>query len=411
MVDGRLYAAKRLSKFKASEIRELLKLTEGKDIISFAGGLPDPSIFDKEDLAEIARNVILEKGDKALQYSPTLGVTSFRQELLKFTASHGVKVKDTDDVIVTTGSQEALYIIGRVFVDPGDIVIVEEPTYLAALNVFRQYDANLIGIPIDNEGMRIDILENVLEDLNKKGLKPKLLYSVPTAQNPSGVTMSNDRRKRLLELAHEYDFLIVEDDPYSFFLFEEESFDYLKTLDPNGRVMYVCTLSKIMAPGLRIGWVVADKSIISLLELAKQAIDLHTATLPQYIAEEALRQGVVAKTISRAKVLYAKKRDAMLKALEEEMSDIATWIRPIGGFFTMVFLNDKDIDTYDLMYEAIEEGVAYVPGKSFYVNPERGKHSMRLNFSYPTIEQIWIGIARLSKVVRKHLAVKQVERT
>ena len=258
--------------------------------------------------------------------------------------------------------------------------------------------------------MRVDILEGVLEDLRRRGLKPKLLYSVPTAQNPSGVTMSNDRRKRLLELAHEYDFLIVEDDPYSFFLFEEENFDYLKTLDPNGRVMYVSTLSKIMAPGLRIGWVVADKSIIGLLELAKQAIDLHTATLPQYIAEEALRQGVVAKTISRARVLYAKKRDAMLKALEEEMSDIATWIRPIGGFFTMVFLNDRGIDTYDLMYEAIEEGVAYVPGKSFYVNPERGKHSMRLNFSYPTIEQIRTGIARLSRVVRRHIAVKQVGR-
>ncbi len=401
MVNGRKYAAKRLEKFKASEIRELLKLTEGKDIISFAGGLPDPAIFDREKLSQIAREVILERGDKALQYSPTLGVTPLREELKRFSGGHGVKIKDTDDVIVTTGSQQALYLIGRVFIDPGDIVIVEEPTYLAALNVFRQYDARLIGIPIDRDGMKIDVLEDTLADLDSKGLKPKMLYSVPTAQNPSGVTMSNDRRKRLLELAEEYDFLVIEDDPYSFFLFEEEQFDYLKTLDPNGRVMYISTLSKILAPGLRIGWVIADQSIIRLLELAKQAIDLHTATLPQYIAAEALRRGVVRETIDRARRLYSRKRDVMLQTLREEMSDIAEWIEPIGGFFTMVFLNDKSIDTSELLPKAIDLGVAYVPGKSFFVTPERGKHSMRLNFSYPTEEQIREGIRRLSGALRQ----------
>ncbi|MCE4625265.1 MAG: PLP-dependent aminotransferase family protein [Desulfurococcales archaeon] len=400
MVDGKRFAAKRLQKFKASEIRELLKLTEGKDIISLAGGLPDPQIFDVEDLAEIAREVILEKGDKALQYSPTLGVTTFREELREFTRSHGIKVKDTDDIIVTTGSQEALYLIGRVFIDPGDIVIVEEPTYLAALNVFRQYDANLIGIPIDHDGMRVDLLEEKLVELDAKGLRPKIVYSVPTAQNPSGVTMTNDRRKKLLKLAEEYDFLVVEDDPYSFFLFEEEKFDYLKTLDPNGRVLYVSTFSKIMAPGLRLGWVVADKSIIALLELAKQAVDLHTATLPQYIAEEALKRGVVRKTLGKAKKLYAKKRNAMLEALKDEMSDLATWIEPIGGFFTMVFLNDRSIDTSELLLKALERGVAYVPGKSFFVNPDKGKHSMRLNFSYPSEEQIREGVRRIAATVR-----------
>ena len=400
MVDGRRFAARRLEKFRASEIRELLKLTEGRDIISLAGGLPDPQIFDREGLAEVARDVIKELGDRALQYSPTLGVTPFREELRRFTISHGVQVKDTDDVIVTTGSQEALYLIGRVFIDPGDVVIVEEPTYLAALNVFRQYDAELVPIPIDNEGMRVDVLEEKLEELREAGKKPKMLYTVPTAQNPSGVTMSNPRRKKLLQLAEEYDFLVVEDDPYSFFLFEDETFDYLKTLDPNGRVIYVSTLSKILAPGLRLGWAVADKSIIALLELAKQSVDLHTATLPQYIAMEAIRRGILARTIERARKLYAIKRDAMLEALREEMDGLATWIEPIGGFFTMVFLNDKSIDTTELLHIAIEHGVAYVPGASFFVNRERGKHSMRLNFSYPPPRLISEGVRRLATVIR-----------
>ena len=406
MVDGRRFAARRLEKFRASEIRELLKLTEGRDIISLAGGLPDPQIFDKEGLAEVAMDVIKELGDRALQYSPTLGVTPFREELRRFTISHGVQVKDTDDVIVTTGSQEALYLIGRVFIDPGDVVIVEEPTYLAALNVFRQYDADLVPIPIDGEGMRVDILEEKLEELRSAGKKPKLLYTVPTAQNPSGVTMSNPRRKKLLQLAEEYDFLVVEDDPYSFFLFEEETFDYLKTLDPNGRVIYVSTLSKILAPGLRLGWAVADKSIIALLELAKQSVDLHTATLPQYIAMEAIRRGILARTIERARKLYAIKRDAMLEALREEMDGIATWIEPIGGFFTMVFLNDKNIDTSSLLHVAIEHGVAYVPGASFFVNRERGKHSMRLNFSYPPPRLINEGVRRLATVIRLYAKAK-----
>ncbi len=400
MVNASNYAAKRVAYFKASEIRELLKLTEGREIISLAGGLPDPKVFKKVELAEIARNVILEHGERALQYSPTAGIASFRETLLDFERNHNLSINDNDQVIVTVGSEEALYIITRALIDPKDIILVEEPTYLAAINVFRQYEANLVGVPIDNQGMKTDVLEEKLKELKSQGKKPKLLYTVPTAQNPSGVTMSDDRRKHLVELASEYDFIIIEDDPYSFFLFEDVKFTFVKNFDKEGRVLYVSTLSKILSPGIRIGWVVGDRSFIELFELTKQAIDLHTPTLTQYIAEEAIKKGIVDKTGLEAKTLYKKKRDVMIKTLEEELADYASWIKPIGGMFTMVFLNDESIDTKEMLVEALKEGVAYVPGKSFYVS-EKGNNTMRLNFSYPTIEQIEKGIRILARVVRK----------
>ncbi len=401
MVDASKYVSERARKFRASEIRELLKLAEGKNIISLAGGLPDPKVFDKERLAEIARRVVLEEGDAALQYSPTLGVTAFRETLKEFVKYHGIRVHDFDDIMVTTGSQEALYIIGRALVNPGDIVVVEEPTYLAALNVFKQYEARLVGIPIDGEGMRTDILEEKLKEMSSRGEKVKLLYTVPTAQNPSGVTMSNERRKHLIELASKYDFLVVEDDPYSFFLFEDVKFDFLKTLDSEGRVLYTSTMSKILAPGLRIGWVQADKSIVNVLELTKQAIDLHTPTFSQYIVKRAIEEGVVADTASRARKLYRHKRDVMIEALEEYMSDIASWVKPIGGMFVMATLKNDKIDTKKYLTRAIEKGVAYVPGKSFFVSEDKGHNTMRLNFSYPPEEKIREGIRILSEVFRE----------
>ncbi len=398
MVRASNYASKRTQSFKASEIRELLKLVEGRNIISLAGGLPDPRIFRREELAEIARKVIIEEGDRALQYSPTLGVTRFRETLKDFMRGHGVRVHDWDDVIVTTGSQEALYLIGRAFIDPGDIVLVEEPTYLAALNVFKQYNAKLVGIPIDHEGLRTDILEEKLKTMEREGLKPKLLYTNPTAQNPSGVTMSDERRRELVELASRYDFLIVEDDPYSFFLFEDVKFDFIKSIDSEGRVLYTSTMSKILSPGLRIGWILAEKSFIDLLELTKQAIDLHTATLSQYIVDYAIREGVVKRTAEEARSLYKRKRDAMLEALEAYMSSIASWVKPIGGMFVMVTLKNKNIDTREYIKIAIERGVAYVPGKSFFVSEDKGRNTMRLNFSYPSEEDLRRGVKILSEI-------------
>ena len=388
--------------FRASEIREILKLTEGRDVISLAGGLPDPRVFPREELAEIAEYVIREYGDRSLQYSPTPGVTMFRQVLRDFLASKGIKVTSDDSIVVTTGSQEALYLVARVLVDPGDTIVVEEPTYLAAANVFREHGAVFEAVPIDSDGMRTDLLEEKLKKLKAEGTRVKLVYTVPTAQNPSGATMSQERRKHLIELSEAYDFLIVEDDPYSFFLFEDISFDYLKTLDREGRVIYTSTASKILAPGLRIGWVLAHKDLASVVEVSKQSVDLHSSTLSQYIMAEAIKRGVVDRTIQVARSIYKEKKDVMMEALDTYMSGMGSWTKPLGGFFTMVTLN-ANVDTKELLNIAVEKyKVAYVPGESFYP-VSRKKNTMRLNFSYPPPELIEEGVRRISMLLKERV--------
>ncbi|MCS7106910.1 MAG: PLP-dependent aminotransferase family protein [Acidilobaceae archaeon] len=391
------FLARRTSRLEASEIRELLKLTEGKSVISFAGGLPDPSVFMKEALSEAARDIIYNVGEKALQYSPTKGVTPFIETLKAFSAKHGIGVKEDDDLIVTTGAQEAIYLASKVLFDERDIVVVEEPTYLAALHSMKFFKARPVGIPIDGEGMQV----NQLEEMLRKGTRIKAVYVNPTAQNPSGTTMSLERRKYLLELASIYDFLIIEDDPYGYFVFEGESPATLKSLDGEGRVIYVGTFSKILAPGLRIGWALGPKELINYFELAKQNLNLHTSTLTQYVAMEAVKRGLVEKSIEKARSLYRTKRDFMLEALETNMSDLAEWTKPIGGLFILVSLKEK-INTKNMLPRAIAKGVAYVPGAPFFVSGG-GSHTMRLNFSYPTVEQIKEGVRRLSATVREEM--------
>ncbi len=382
---------------RASEIRELLKLTEGRDIISFAGGLPDPRTFPKEDLAKIAKEVIEKYGDNALQYSPTPGVTPFRETLAEFLNSHGVSVTKDDQIIVTTGSQEALYLVSLTLIDDGDVVFVEAPTYLAAINAFRVYRPRLVSIPIDEEGMRTDILEEKAKKLAADGFKLKMIYTVPTCQNPSGVTMSRDRRKHLLEIAEKYNMIVIEDDPYSFFSFEPLNVEHLKTMDKNSRVVYLGTLSKILSPGLRIGYAAGPKWIVSYFELAKQMVDLHSSTLTQYIAMEAIKRGLVDSTVEKAKKIYKEKRDAMLDAMEKYFPEGSHWTRPAGGLFVFAYA-PPGIDTKSLLPEALLRGVAYVPGASFFVEGG-GENTMRLNFSYPTIEQIYEGIKRLGSLI------------
>ncbi|MCX8195756.1 MAG: PLP-dependent aminotransferase family protein [Acidilobaceae archaeon] len=391
------FLAERTSSLAASEIRELLKLTEGKDVISFAGGLPDPSVFPKKELGEIAREVIISVGERALQYSPTRGVTAFIEALKGFAAKHNVKVRGEDDVVVTTGAQEAIYLASKVLFDEKDVVAVEEPTYLAALNVIKFFKAKPLAIPVDHEGMRVDLLEEAL----RRGVKVKALYTNATAQNPSGTTMSLERRKHLLELASSYDFLILEDDPYGYFVFEGESPTPIKTLDEEGRVIYISTFSKILAPGLRIGWMLGPKELMNYAELAKQNVDLHSSTLSQFIVMEAIRRGTVEATIEKAKSLYRVKRDYMLQALEENMGGLASWTKPIGGLFVLVSLKER-VDTRKMLYKAIERGVAYVPGASFFVSRD-GSHTMRLNYSYPSLEQIREGVRRLAATVKEEV--------
>lgn len=386
---------------RASEIRELLKWATEPGVISFGGGMPDPRYFPYNDIREITDYIIREKGDKAFQYTKTEGVDELKEEILKFMTKRGTKVDNINQILVTSGSQQALEILGRIFMDPGDLVVVELPTYLAAIQAFRVYEPIFIGIPMDDNGMRTDILEEKLKKIYSEGKSVKLVYTVPTCQNPAGITMSNDRRKHLLELASKYDFLIIEDDPYSYFLFEKIDFRSIKSMDTEGRVIYLSTFSKILIPGLRLGWSVASEEIITKMALAKQAIDLCSPAFCQYIAAEALKRGVVDKQIPIIKKVYKNKRDLMLEALEKYFPEGCRWTRPVGGMFIFAYLPEK-IDTSLMLEKAKQKKVAYVPGRSFFVDGS-GWNTMRLNFTFVNEEEIEEGIRRLAELIKEEL--------
>jgi len=401
-LSGKFSAATRA--LRPSEVREILALTENRKVLSLAGGLPGPEVFPKEDLARIASRVIEELGDSALQYSPTLGVMSFREAVADFVRSKGVKVLSDDRVAVTTGSQEAIYLLAMTLINPKDAIIVESPTYLAALNVFRYYGAEFVSVPIDENGMKTELLEDKIKEAKSKGLNVKLVYTVATCHNPTGVIMPDDRRKELLEVASKYDLLVIEDDPYSFFVFDDVPFTPLKTLDSEGRVIYLGTFSKILAPGLRLGYMVADRQITRMVELAKQMVDLHSSTLSQYIALYALKEGVVEKTIQKARLVYREKRDIMIESLEEYMPEGSHWFKPRGGLFAFIYLPDG-VDTSDMLPMAIERGVAYVPGRSFFSDGS-GVNAMRINFSYLPPDKLREGIRLIAETAKDYMKLK-----
>ncbi len=390
------------SSMRASDIRELLKLVEKGDVISLAGGLPDPRSFPREAIAEIAGYVVKEYGEKALQYSPTRGVAFFLNAVRDFAKRHGIEVRDGDGLMATVGSQQGLYLIGRTLLDPGDIVVTEEPAYLGAIQAFRVAGARFLTVPIDGQGLRTDLLEERLRSLPEEEKKKlKIVYTVATCNNPSGTTLPLERRRHLLEIAEEFDLLIVEDDPYRFITFAESEATPIKSLDKAGRVIYMSSFSKILAPGLRLGWLAAPEPIVTKLELVKQSIDLHTPSLTQYIAAEALTRGVVDQHLPRIRRLYREKRDAMLAALEEYMPQGVKWTKPIGGFFVWTWF-PANINSRQLLARAIEKGVAFVPGDAFYPNGG-GENTARLNFSYPSPEEIREGVRRLAEALRDML--------
>ncbi|MGC9106020.1 MAG: PLP-dependent aminotransferase family protein [Thermoprotei archaeon] len=384
---------------RSSEIRDLLKLTEGKNVISLAGGLPDPSTFPVEDIRKIAEDVISSKPQVSLQYTPTPGITEFRQQLVRLSNLRGITGIDYTNTFATVGSQEALYMVFNLLVDPGDYVAVEKPTYLTALNVLRVRRPNYVGVPLTPEGPDLDSFEKSLRSLKAEGKRLKLFYVIPTAQNPGGTTMKLEDRKRLIELAEEFDFLIVEDDAYGFLVFEGDSPPPLKALDRSERVIYLGTFSKILSPGLRLGWVVASREFINELELLKQNLDLHTPSLTQMIAAEAIKRGVIERQIPIIRKTYKEKRDVMLQTIEETFPKDARWSRPVGGMFVFVWLNEK-IDTVKLLEEAMKRGVAYVPGSSFYYDYS-GRNTMRLNFSFPKKEELRRGVEILGQLLRE----------
>ncbi|HDI02308.1 MAG TPA: PLP-dependent aminotransferase family protein [Ignisphaera sp.] len=387
---------------KASEIREILAIIrERKDVISLAGGIPDPQTFPREELAEFAKKMIIEMGNQALQYSETKGILEVREMLSHFLLeSRGISV-DAENIIITTGSQQGLDLIARTFLDPGDIVITENPSYLAALGAFKIRGARLVGIKIDKQGMRTDLLEETVKKLVNEGKKIKFIYTIPVGQNPAGTTMPPDRKKHLIEIANKYDLLVIEDDPYSYFIYDETvDITPLKAYDEEDRVIYMSTISKILAPGLRIGWLACPSGVTRKLELIKQYMDLHTPTLNQFIVAEAIRTGLVSQHAHKLSPFYKKKRDTMLKAIKDYFPENVWYTEPVGGFFVFVYVNKKGFDTGKLLYKAIDKyKVAYVPGKSFHTDGT-GENSMRLSFSYPPPDLIEEGIRRIAELIK-----------
>nr|WP_206205653.1 PLP-dependent aminotransferase family protein [Thermococcus sp. CX2] len=400
-LDFESYFSEKAIEMKASEIRELLKLVESSDVISLAGGLPAPETFPVETIKAITEEILKTHADKALQYGTTKGFTPLRLALAEWMEKrYGIPMSKVE-IMMVAGSQQALDLIGRVFIDPGDIVVVEGPTYLAALNAFKYYDPEFLSIPMDDDGMIVDILEEKLKELRAEGKKVKFVYTVSTFQNPAGVTMSLKRRKKLIELAHEYDFLIVEDSPYSELRYSGEPIPPIKHFDDEGRVIYLGTFSKIFAPGFRLGWIAAHPHFIRKIEIAKQAVDLCANPFAQVIAWKYVADGHLDEHIPKIIEFYKPRRDAMLEALEEYMPEGVRWTKPDGGMFIWVTL-PEGIDTKLMMEKAVAKGVAYVPGEAFFAYRDV-KNTMRLNFTYVPEETIREGVKRLAEVIEEEI--------
>ncbi len=401
MTDFSGFLAKRTASMKASEIRELLKYASVPGVISFAGGLPNPQSFPVEELREITDRVLTEKGSTALQYGTTEGLPELREAIAKrMTEQKGFKA-DLNNIVIMSGSQQALDILGKLYMEPGKVAIVEGPTYLAALGAFRPYGGDIVGVKMDHDGLDTELLEDTMKKLRAEGKVVPFIYTIPTFQNPSGVTMSEERRKHLLEIAAEYDVMVVEDDPYGELRYAGKELPNLKAMDKDGRVIYFGTVSKILAPGLRTGWIIGSEEIVGKFVIAKQAADLCTNTLSQSIIAESFSSGMVDEHIPKIRELYSRKRNLMLDVLEDTMPEGVTWTKPEGGMFLWVWVPES-INTKDMFPEALEKKVAYVIGEAFY--PDRSvKNAMRLNFTFSSDEEIKEGVKRLAATIKERL--------
>ena len=385
----------------ASAIRELLKIIGMPGMISFAGGLPTPEMFPAEEIGEIAKQVITSNPNKALQYGCTEGAASFKEELIKLLKKDENIEVSQDEMLVVSASQQGLDIVSKAFVDPGDAVIVAKPTYLGALQAFETYGADMIGVESDDCGIIAESLEEKLEDLKKAGRQCKFIYIVPDFQNPTGTTIPEERRVKILELAKKYGTIILEDSPYRKVRFKGEHQKTFYALDKGeGNVITMFTFSKTLAPGLRLGYIIGDKELIRKFVILKQALDLCTSPACQAIAEEYLKRGNIEKHIAEMAKLYGKKRDVMIAALRKYMPKGVSWTEPEGGLFLWVVM-PENIDSEKMLETAIKNNVAYVMGSAFYPDGS-GKNTMRLNFSYSSFEEIDEGIKRLAKAITEY---------
>jgi len=373
---------------KASAIREILKVTERPDILSFAGGLPAPEAFPVADLARAHAEVFAREGAAALQYSTTEGFGPLRAWVAERMRRRGLTAS-AEQILITSGSQQGIDLVARVLLDPGDAVVVESPSYLAALQVFEAHDASFVTVGSDEHGMRVDQLERAI-----KRSKPRLVYLVPTFQNPKGTTLALERREQLARLSAEHGVAILEDDPYGELRYSGVDLPAVAALEARAPIIYLSTFSKTLAPGLRIGWAVAAPETIRALTVAKQACDLHTGTLVQRAASRLLESFDYDGHVARIRALYGERRDAMLDALGREFPAGTTWTRPDGGLFLWVGLPGA-ADCSRLLPEALRERVAFVPGAPFFARaPER--NFLRLNFSNRPPELIAEGMKRLA---------------
>ena len=392
--------AQRTQRMSSSAIRELLRLTERPDIISFGGGMPAPEVFPIEEFTAACDKVMRDLGPQALQYSSTDGYKPLRELVARHTARYGIETSP-ENILITSGSQQALDLLGKILINPGDRILVESPTYLGALQAWNSYGAEYVTVPMDKHGMYTDALEAALRS------GPKFIYVLPNFQNPTGVTLAVERRIRLIELADQYGVPIVEDDPYGQLRYEGEHLPSVVTLDNQfrgncdacyrGNVIYLSTFSKILAPGLRLAWVVAPPEVISKLVQAKQGADLHTATFNQLVAYEVAKGGFLDRHIKVIRDVYRTRRDTMLAAMDGYFPPGVDWTHPEGGLFLWGTL-PENLNSTDVLKAAIEQKVAFVPGASFF-STGGGHNTMRLNFSNATPEKIMEGISRLGRVL------------
>lgn len=400
--------AQRTQRMKSSAIRELLKLTELPDIISFAGGLPSPDVFPVEEFTHACEKVLRDFGALALQYSTTEGYLPLREMIARHTERYGISVTP-ENILITSGSQQALDLIGKVFINPGDQILVEEPTYLGALQAWNAYGAEYVAVPMDEHGMITDALEEALR------AGPKFIYVLPNFQNPTGVTLSLERRKQLVALADRYGVPIIEDDPYGQLRYEGDHLSSVVWLDSQfrengdacyrGNVIYLSTFSKILAPGLRLAWVIAPPEVIRKLVQAKQGADLHTATFNQFVAYEVSHGGFLDRHIWLIRRVYGERRNLMLDAMEEYFPTSVSWTRPQGGLFLWGTL-PEGLNSSEVLKVAVEQKVAFVPGEPFYPLGG-GENTMRINFSNASPDNILLGISRLGNVLKSMLLDKE----
>ncbi|MGI8846003.1 MAG: PLP-dependent aminotransferase family protein [Thermoleophilaceae bacterium] len=396
-----LFAA-RTRGMTSSAMRDMMAITQRPEVISLAGGLPDTSTFPPETLAAVTARIAQESSAKALQYGPTDGLIETKRCIAEVMAAEGMRV-DLDDVVVTTGGQQVIDLVVKTLIDPGDVIIAEGPTYPGAVPVFNAYQADVVQLDVDDQGMRVDLLEQTIDALEAEGRRLKFIYTVPTFQNPGGATMSLARRHELVRIATERELLVLEDNPYGLLRYEGEPLPPLYKLDGGVYVMYLGTFSKILSPGIRLGWVAAPPPVLEKINLGKQEADLCTSTLSQLMVQAYFERGEWQDYVESLIGVYRPRRDAMLDALREHFPAGAAWTRPAGGMFVWVTLPDYT-DTTDMLARALRDNVAFVPGEGAFLDG-RGRDSMRLNFSGSTSAEIREGIRRIGAVIAEQVAL------